>query len=373
MNPGVAPIRILINAIHAHSGGGITYLRNLLPQLVRDPQLDIHVIFHEDQLGRLQLPRGGVTQHARNFANGFVSRLIWEQLRLPSIARGLGADVVYSPANFGPLFVPASVILLRNALAVGDDEQRLLKRFYWLVLGFVTRLSIRRSCGVIAVSSYAREALTLGMGENVRDRVRVVHHGISPDFSPPPNSRVREDFLLCVGDLYLQKNMHGLLPALARLRKDFPDIRLKVAGRKIDGAYAGRVIAQARQLGLDNNVEWLGHVGTADLIDLYQRCRLFIFPSLAETFGNPLIEAMACGAPVVCSNTTAMPEIAGMAALYFDPYDSASIAQCISEILSESDRLSELSRRSLDRAADFSWTSTAKETAEILKEAVSRG
>ena len=370
MNPGAAPVRILINAIHAHSGGGITYLRNLLPELLRDPQLDIHVIFHEDQLGHLPLPSSGVTPHARNFANGFIGRLIWEQTRLPSIARELGADVVYSPANFGPLFVPASVILLRNALAVGDDERRLLKRFYWLVLGIVTRLSIRRSRGVMAVSSYSREALTSGMPANARDRVRIVHHGISPDFSPPPKGANREDFLLCVGDLYIQKNLHGLLPALAILRATFPDIRLKVAGRPIDGAYADRVAGQARQLGLH---EWLSHVSQVDLIDLYRRCRLFVFPSLAETFGNPLIEAMACGAPVVCSNTTAMPEVAGAAALYFDPYNPEAIAQCIGEALSKPDLLSTLSQRSLDRAEDFSWTSTAHETAKVLKEAAAMG
>lgn len=364
-----ATVRVLINAIHAHSGGGVTYLRHLLPELAKDPELDLHLCCHAGQRAHLPLPETGVTVHAERFAEGFLGRLVWEQLSLPGLARRIGAQVVFSPANFGPLFGPPAVILLRNALAVGENEKRFAKRVYWWALGVMTRLSIRRARGTIAVSAYARDALTAGLPGRLREATAVVPHGVAPRFAPPVDGAQREDFLLCVGDIYIQKNLHGMLRALALLRGDYPDLRLKVAGRPVDADYATAMRREAADHGVADAVEWLGPVAPDDLVDLYRRCRLFVFPSLVETFGNPLVEAMACGAPVVASNTAAMPEVAGEAAVYFDPHDPPAMATAIGGVLSDPARLADLSERSGERAAAFSWETTAARTAAVLKAA----
>ncbi len=365
------PLRILINAIHAHSGGGVTYLRNLLPALAADPELDVLVCYHRDQEAKLPVPEQGIQRIAVDFRDGFVGRLVWEQLSLPGLARRLGADVVYSPANFGPLLVPNGVIMLRNALAVGQNEDRIAKRVYWWVLALMTRWSLRRCRRAIAVSAYAADALSHGLPQRVQDKIAVVHHGVGPEFTPDPTV-AREDFLLCVGDLYIQKNFGLVLAALAQLAPAHPGLRLKVAGRPVDQEHANGLYAEAARLGLEGRVDWLGHVAPADLAGLYRRCRLFVFPSLVETFGHPLAEAMACGAPVLSSDAAAMPEVAGGAALYFGPRDQATLTATLTRALADPTLRADLSARALVRAGELSWAQTAAKTIAILKAAAHR-
>ena len=186
-------------------------------------------------------------------------------------------------------------------------------------------------------------------------------------FSPPPAGATREDFLLAVGDLYVQKNFLFLLCALARLRADWPGLRLKIAGRPVDPEYAAALKASIAESGLDDAVELLGHVAPSDLAELYRRCAVFVFPSLVETFGNPLVEAMACGAPIVCSDAAAMPEVVGDAALMFDPGDLKDLTGRLREILADPGLRRDLGIRAQGRARGYSWDKTAQRTAAVLK------
>ena len=372
VNPATNPVRVLINGIHAHSGGGVTYLRNLLPLLAADAGLEIHLCLHENQHESLAPKNTAIHTHLVGCSEGFYRRLIWEQMVLPFFARRLGIDVTFSPANFGPLLAPAPVVLLRNALEVAAAETRLSKRLYWRALSFMTKTSLVRCPRAIAVSDYARQAMTRGLPEAVRARVEVVHHGVGGSFSPPEPGCPREDFLLTVSDIYIQKNLHRLLHALDLLKADYPDIRLKIAGSPIDADYAARLHRIVAERGLDDHVELLGRVQAEDLAELYRRCALFVFPSLVETFGNPLVEAMACGAPIVSADTAAMPEVLGDAARFFDPTDVAAMAACIADALGNADLRRRLSEKSLARAGAFSWEETARRTADVIKACVSR-
>ena len=189
------PVRVLINALHARSGGGVAYLRNLLPRLGADPGLEVHLCLHESQFDTFPEPVAGVHLHGVRFRDGFTRRLVWEQTALPLLARRLSAEVTFSPANFGPFLAPAPVVLLRNAVAVGESETRLSKRLYWKALGAMTWVSLLRCRRAIAVSAYARDALTRRLPSSIARRVEVVHHGVDPNFSPPPSDAAREDFL----------------------------------------------------------------------------------------------------------------------------------------------------------------------------------
>ncbi|MSO54532.1 MAG: glycosyltransferase family 1 protein [Rhodospirillales bacterium] len=356
------PVRILINALHALSGGGITYLHHMLPDLAADADLELHLAIHESQRPLLPAIDSRIRVHAFAFPNGFYRRLVWEQVTLPSIARRLGIEVTFSPANFGPLLAPRSVLLLRNALAVGREEKRWGKRLYWAGLTIATRLSLWRCRRAIAVSDYARRALA-GPSD---PRVAVIHHGVSDIFSPSKTGR-REGFLLAVSDLYVQKNLHGLLAAVAKARHDNPDLTLKIAGRAVDPDCARQLERDVAALGLGAHVEFLGHCSAADLADLYRRCGLFVFPSLVETFGHPLVEAMASGAPIIASRTTAMPEIVGDAALLVDPYNPDDIAAAIVMALRDDALRRNLSKKALARARSYSWAECARRTAAVLK------
>jgi glycosyltransferase involved in cell wall biosynthesis len=230
----------------------------------------------------------------------------------------------------------------------------------------MTALSVRRSRRVIAVSDYAGKSLTFGLIKKSADKLSIIHHGIDPLFTPATVGPDDPPFLLAVGDLYLQKNFETLIEAFALVTQSHPHLILKIAGRAVDENYRKQLETAVQRLGLKEFVEFLGEVGRDDLVSLYQRCRVFVFPSLVETFGQPLAEAMACGATIASSRTTAMPEIVGDAALFFDPLDAQDMAQNIVDLL-EDDMLSrDLATRGALRAKKFSWDDTARHTADVL-------
>lgn len=363
-------VRVIINALHAKSGGGVTYLRNILPHLATAEGLELHLFLHDDQYDLFGMPPEGVRLHLLGFSNSFLRLLAWEQVAMPLLAREMGADVTFSLANYGPLFAPNPVIVLRNSLAVAQREYRLSKWAYWAGLAVATFASLVGSRAAIAVSDYARRALGFGLTKLFNDKITVVHHGVDTRFTPadPPAPR-RADELLVVSDVYVQKNVHTLIRALARVRKHHPGIRLLVAGRLVDADYHRELVALAEDSGVADSVVFLGGQPPAELVALYRRCTVFIFPSTVETFGNPLVEAMACGAPVICSNSAAMPEVAGDAVLYVSPLDTDGIAAAICRILDDSRLRDDLGRRSLERAAGYSWAKTGALTAQVLRRA----
>jgi len=362
-------LRVLVNGIHAKSGGGVTYLRNIMPLLAADDELELHLFLHRDQFALFGTIHERVRIHLLDFPAGFFSNLVWEQLVLPIFARIMRVDVTLSLANYGPLAAPSQIIMLRNSLAVVGKETRLLKRLYWVGLTVMTALSLFASKRAIAVSRYARSALSFGFGDQLQNKVSVVYHGVNNMFRPSTERRAG-DYLLAVSDIYVQKNLHTLIHALATVKKSFPDIVLKVAGRPIDAEYLAELEAAIAAENLTGSIMFLGTCSTEQLLHLYQDCKLFVFPSTVETFGNPLVEAMACGAPIASSNTAAMPEILGNAAVFFDPLDASEMAERISSLLADDAARERLAHNALLRAQRFSWQSTASQTADVIKSVV---
>ena len=359
--------RVLVNAIHAKSGGGVTYLKNILPLLAKDPSLEIHLLLGEKQLDVFTSLDDGISVYPRKIPNNFFLGLLWEQIMLPVIGRHLSINVTFSPSNYGPLFASRSVIMLRNSLEVGKAETRLVKKLYWLGLRVMTWLSLTRCKRAIAVSKYAEQSLTFGL-RKLLSKVEVIYHGVQNIFISDMNLS-RECFFLVVSDIYIQKNIHNLLIALARITEKFPNAKLKIAGSSIDINYLESLNIIIEKYNLQDAVEFLGRKSSEELVLLYQRCQIFIFPSTIETFGNPLLEAMACGAPIACSNTAAMPEIAKDAALYFNPAEPEDIARKIIQLIDDKVLLRSLSQKSLARAELFSWEVTAEKTIKVIKSA----
>lgn len=366
-------VRVIINALHAKTGGGVTYLRNILPPLVRADGLELHLFLHEDQYSLFGMPPEGVRLHLLTFPNSFLRLLFWEQLALPVLAREMGADVTFSLANYGPLLAPNPVIVLRNSLAVVWRERRISKWGYWIGLAVVTLASLVGCRSAIAVSDYARRALAFGVPGLFARKTTVIPHGVDERFrlAEPPRER-HPDRLLAVSDVYVQKNIHTLIQALAKVHATYPDVRLQVAGKLVDPAYYGELLTLAERLGVTQAIDFLGGQSPDQLVELYRDCTVFLFPSTVETFGNPLVEAMACGAPVICSNSSAMPEIAGDAVLYVNPFDVKAMAERIVTLLGRPDLRSELGAKASKHAARYSWTRTGERTAEVLRQAAGR-
>ena len=357
---------VLINAVHARSGGGVTYLRNILPLLAKDPRLDLHLFLFESQIEIFHPIDQNVRVHAFEDIVGSLWMMAWEQLALPILGRIMGVDVIFSPANFGCLLSSRNVILLRNALSVIRVESRPSRWLYWGALTLATSLSILRSKKVIAVSRYAAK-VTYGLARVPASKTTVVYHGVSPRFMPAPEI-VRERFILIVADIYVQKNLLKFFSAAEKICRRYPDIRIKVVGAPIDPWYYKQVLSLIERLGINEQVEFLGWQPVERILDLYRRCLFLVFPSTAETFGNPLVEAMACGTAIACSHASAMPEIVADAAVLFDPFDPHSNADACLKLIESEELRAELSARGIARSKMFLWDKSGHSVANILVE-----
>jgi glycosyltransferase involved in cell wall biosynthesis len=177
---------------------------------------------------------------------------------------------------------------------------------------------------------------------------------------------VTKPFVLFVSSLWPYKNCDGLLRAWANARPALGDRQLVVIGPGRDEKYLDSLTALAAELGITEDVVFTGGIPLAETVPFYQAADVFVYPSFNETFGLPILEAMACGCPVVTSNVTAMPETAGGAAVLSDPADPASIAKAILEAVGpDRDRLRD---QGLRRAGEFTWEATAASTLDVYRE-----
>ncbi len=233
---------------------------------------------------------------------------------------------------------------------------------------------LRRADMLISVSEHTRQTLATAL-DIPADRIRVIHEGVSHEIFHPlhvddgflqhygldPSLR----YLLYVGSENPRKNLPRLLQAFRHVHTELPDTRLLKIGPVQHAAQAGQLSRQVHSLGLQGSVQFVEHVCDADLARFYNLAALFVFPSLAEGFGLPVLEAMACGTPVVTSHAASLPEVAGDAALLVDPYDVAHIAHAIMLVLSQPALAQALSARGLARARHFTWARTAQETTAL--------
>ena len=183
-------------------------------------------------------------------------------------------------------------------------------------------------------------------------RVRAIHLGVQHDVFTPSDKVSQGGFLLYPARPWRHKNHARLFEAFTRLRRERPELRLVLTGEGDFGA-------------VPDGVEVLGRVGRDELVELYRTAAALVFPSLYEGFGMPVLEAMACGCPVACSNVTSLPEVAGDAARLFDPHDADEIAAAISDVLDEPEPWI---ARGLERAKVFTWESCARAHDEVYRE-----
>ncbi|MBL6863527.1 MAG: glycosyltransferase family 4 protein [Rhodospirillales bacterium] len=362
-------LRVVINGIHAKSGGGVTYLKNILPILANIPNIEMHLFIHENQFELFYPVDEKVNVILLSFKSTFWNTLIWEQIAIPIKAWAMGYSVLFSPANYGPIMVSNHVILLRNAISVLKIATNYKQTFYWVALSLATLISFISSKKVIAVSHYAKKLMTFKLPKRFCKKCGVVYHGVkSPQLSDKQYDSLGVD-ILAVSDIYVQKNYYNLIRSFKILLKKRPKLRLIIIGDTIDYGYQKKLNNLIDELKIKKKVIFKGKVENEELIKYYKNCRVFVFPSLVETFGNTLLEAMSFGKAIACSETAAMPEVLRDCGVYFNPEDEFDIANKI-ELLLANDKLSiKLGRKAMQRADSFSWDNTAKDTYHILLEA----
>ncbi|PWH19406.1 MAG: glycosyltransferase family 1 protein [Ardenticatenia bacterium] len=250
------------------------------------------------------------------------------------------------------------------------------KRLNFWYLNATMPLYCRRAYAIIAVSEATKRDL-MRLYAVPTEKITVIHEAAAPHFKPATAEQIAhvreryglpEHYILRVGTIEPRKNLERLLDALQVLQRSDPTIRLVVVGSK--GWLYERFFKKLHQSELRYAVILTGHIRDADLPAIYSGATLLVEPSLYEGFGLPLLEAMACGTPVVCSNTSSLPEVGGDAAYYFDPRDSAAMAEAIGEVWRDSDLRETMRQNGLMRAAQFSWESAAQKTLAVYRSLV---
>jgi len=297
-------------------------------------------------------------------------------LQLPRAARRERLDVLHDPTGVSPFLFGAggarSVVTLHDVFpwscpGASTTLDTIIYR-HWL-----PRLA-RRVDAVITVSQASKADIIRYLGVSPNS-IRVIYEGVNPAYRPLSAAQLAaararyalpRGYLLYVGSIEARKNLARLLRAYAALRREGEERPLALVG--VRRWNAGPILAALAELRLQEHVIFTGYVAEADLPALYGGADLFVFPSLYEGFGLPPLEAMACGAPVVCSNAASLPEVVGDAALTVDPTDVEALAQAMRQVLSDESLRADLRARGLRRARQFTWERAAQETAALYRE-----
>jgi glycosyltransferase involved in cell wall biosynthesis len=371
----------LLFLVPGETGGSETYARQLLPALAeaRGGGEGL-VVFTTSELAEEWRDRpwvGGAQQVTLPVSGRTrVRRTAAEQVLLPVAARRAGVSVLHALQSVAPVWVPgvASVVTIHDLIYRHhpDSHPGMLAHG----MRVLVPLAARRARRIVAISAAVRDDLVdeLGVDPN---KIDVVHHGpglpLDPD--PPSADELRSRFGLGDGPLVLSpsaqrthKNVERLLEALSRLDGLEPAPTLVVPG------YAGPLREplerRAGELGLDGRVVFCGWVPDRQLDGLYRAATCLVFPSVAEGFGLPVVEAMRRGLPVACSDRTSLPEIADGAALLFDPEDVGAIARAARTLLTDRAMRDKLAQRGRERAKQFSWRTAAENTLRTYERAL---
>ena len=299
---------------------------------------------------------------------GHLMRLIWVQTALRVRARAAGIEALLNMVPEAILGSPIpQVTVVHDLLPLFFPAEYPRQQYYFRSL--VPRV-LRSSRVLVADSESTRRDITQSYGM-APDKVRVVYPGYDPDTysangSDRPLPSVEGSYLLYVGNLLPHKNLLSLLDALAILRRR-RRVRLIIRG---DGqpAYARAVRERVETLGLGDLVSFQGYAAEGALRDLYAGAVCLVLPSLREGFGLPVLEAMACGTPVITSSSSSLPEVGGDAALRVDPHDAIDLADAMYRVLTDAHLREDLRERGLKWVRAFSWRRTAEQISRLLDE-----
>lgn len=306
-----------------------------------------------------------------------VARILWEHTQLPHLALRSSLDVLHCPSYICPLretSVPY-VVTIHDTIAI--DHPGWCKKTNALYFNLSMKAAVRKASNVITLSKCTADDIVRNLGLP-HSKIRVIHPGISEMFVVQRNevrcSEVRaryslpERYILYTGNVEPKKNIWTLLLVLKRLRrKGFPHKLVMVGKRTWESDVEIEKISEEKRSG---NVVWPGYVDRKDLPCVYQMADVFVFLSLYEGFGFPPLEAMACGTPVVSTNSGSLKETLTGAALTVKPFDVKQITQAIISAITDSLVRSECVRLGLERSSLFSWEKAARETLSIYEDAI---
>lgn len=303
-------------------------------------------------------------------------------LTIANALREIEADIYHSPYRLASFLTNVPTVITIHELSMLYVAEETQGSWISKISQFTKQAQLAiftRADAIICVSEWLRRQL-LSIIDMAPDKVHVVHDGVDHSrFHPRYRREARQraarilgiepPYILALARSQPRKNLRTLLQAYARLPKDSP--RLVLAGAGSWGL--GPIYEMVREAAIEHRVRFTGYVPEAILPDLYAGAGCFVFPSLYEGFGLPVLEAMACGAPVVASNRTSIPEVAGNGALLVDTTNIAVLAEAINRIINNKPFRDELRAKAVGQAANFSWERTAAKTRLVYESLLTNG
>jgi glycosyltransferase involved in cell wall biosynthesis len=356
------------HAIGRHLTGNEVYVRNLLNGFAALDRTSEFIAYLSRNLNGASaaVPNRFVQRHVS--PNSFV-RL---GLELSRLLRRDHPDLVHVQYT-APVACPVPVIVSVHDISFLEHPEY----FPWtraLQLRITVKRTVRRAVRVLTPSEFSRTAILRAYGLEP-SRVTVVPIAVSPMFRPIPRETaaaavlqrfgIEHPYVLTVGDLQPRKNQVGLIRAFEELIASTPQLphRLVIVGK--DSWFAKHVRAAVASSSVRERIIFTGWASDEDLIQLYGASDILAFPSLYEGFGLPILEAMACGRAVACSNTTAMPEVADACALLFNPLDTDEMMRAMRDLLLDGELRARMERRGQQRASLYTWERTARQTLDV--------
>ena len=345
------------------------YLLNLIENLSKIDDRNKYILFSDAPFAHK--PETGVNFEYIVIPKG-ISQLYWEQVKLPLELRRRKIDILHCPKNYGvPFFAKARVIL-----TVHDVIPMIFREYWYLKKGrrvyeLLLKLAFKKADKIIVDSKNTKKDIV----EYLRisdDKINIVPLAVSKYVvreNKTGNYKswfkqydIKDNYILHIGGFGFNKNTVRVIQAYKELKKQGLDYQLVIVGNK--DWFGPDILKEINRFEKDDIV-LTGYITDDELACLYSRTSLFVYPSLYEGFGLPVLEAFVCGAPVVTSNTSSLPEIADNSAVLVDPKDVAEIVRGIKQVLTDPTLRASLIRRGLKRVKDFSWDNTAKKTLEV--------
>jgi glycosyltransferase involved in cell wall biosynthesis len=355
---------------YGEKGGIGVYTRSLLKNMIPMDKNNEYSIFYSDE------KYVGTFKDFQNVNELYVNaknKLYWDQIAVPNVALKEKVDIIFHTKFSVPFFTSK-----KTAMVVHGSERLIYKNFHpksdIIYFNLLYPKYLKKASLILAVSNKARDDVIEKLDVDP-NKIRTIYLAADPIFRVIKDNvflnniklkyNLPENFLIWVGHIYPGKNIGNLLKAFFEVRKK----------REIDLVLVGSMrwkyekdIALIEQLSLQSRVKILGHVEHGELVALYNLAKALVFPSYYESFGIPILEAQACGCPVITSKTGGTPESAGNGALYVEPDNVTSIANSIIELLSSDNVKKSMVEKGFSNIKRFSWRNTAIETIKFLEQ-----
>lgn len=369
-------LRIVIDGRLFNESGIGRYIRNLTAGLQKlDQENEYFILLREHGFHKIKL-----TDNFHKYLTNVYWYGISEQLKLPKILNGLKPDLVHFPHFNVPILYGGKFIVTIHDLIHQHYQMRratlhdpITYKIKQLGYKTVFKNAVSKAVKILTPSNYVRDLLVKEWKieetkitvtyEAVDDKLITAVTNLSDVKAGQDLEKfsIKSPYIFYVGNAHPHKNVEGLIKTFLKLKEKQPDLKLVLSG--YDHYFWQRIKSQYQ----DRSITYTGLINDDELVALYKNANVFVIPSFEEGFGIPLLEAMACGCPVVSSNAGALPEIGGNAAIYFDPKDKGDMENKIDQVLNSDELKKELVEKGKKRHQQFSWKKLAEQTLEVYE------